>query len=125
MIMYSTESYIWGWVAYSAGVFCLLGLFWLLIRKMSIRWVRQLLFIAAMVIFFTPVTAYPDNPYWAPAIFVSLYEGLLLSDQSLGFQRGLAPILAVGFISVVLYLLITPFLGRQKKLSSVIKTKIV
>jgi hypothetical protein len=67
------------------------------------------------VTFFTPVTAYPDNPYLAPAFFVSLYEGILLSHKDMGFQRGLAPILAVSFISIIFYSLISPILVRRKK----------
>lgn len=113
--MYSTESYIWGWIAYSAGVICLLGIFWLLIRTISSRWIRHMLLILFLVTFFTPVTAYPDNPYLAPAFFVSLYEGILLSHKDMGFQRGLAPILAVSFISIIFYSLISPILGRRKK----------
>jgi len=113
--MYSAESYIWGWIAYSAGVLCLLSVFWLLIRKMSCRWIRHLLLIVSMAVFFTPVTAYPDNPYLVPAFFVSLYEGILLSDREMGFQRGLAPILAVSFISIILYSLLFPIFGRQKR----------
>ena len=37
--------------------------------------------IMLLAIFFTPVTAYPDNPYLAHAFFVSLYEGILLGDR--------------------------------------------
>jgi len=113
--MYSVESYTWGWIAYSVGVLCLLSLFWLLIRKITSRWMQHILMIMLLAVFFTPVTAYPDNPYLAPAFFVSLYEGILLSDRGMGFQRGLAPILAVSFISIILYSLISPILGRRKK----------
>lgn len=112
--MYSAESYFWGWAAYSAGVLCLLSLFWLLIRKISSGWTKHLLLILFLAVFFTPVTAYPDNPFLAPAIFVSLYEGILLSDKGMGFQRGLAPILAVSFISVIFYSLAAPIVRRRK-----------
>ena len=114
MIMYSADSYLWGWVAYSTGVLCLLGIFWMIIKKIASQWVRHLLLILFFVTFFTPVTAYPDNPYLAPAFFVSLYEGILLSNQEMGFQRGLAPILAVGFIAIILYTFISPILRRKK-----------
>jgi len=113
--MYSTESYVWGWIAYSVGVLCLLSLFWLLIRKLASRWVKHVLIIVFLALFFTPVTAYPDNPYFAPAFFVSLYEGVMLADKEAGFQRGLAPILAFSFISVVLYSLIAPIVGRRNR----------
>ena len=84
--MYSTESYVWGWIAYSAGRFVFLSLFWLLIRKIASRWVKHVLVIIFLAVFFTPVTAYPDNPYLAPAFFVSLYEGIMLSEKKPGFS---------------------------------------
>jgi hypothetical protein len=39
----------------------------------------------------------------------------MLKNQGMGFQRGLAPILAIGSISIVLYGLLSPFLARRKK----------
>jgi hypothetical protein len=59
-----------------------------------------------VTIFFTPVTAHPDVTYLAPAFFVSLYEGLLSSEYEVGFQRGLAPILAISFFVTVVYILL-------------------
>ena len=118
LIMYSTESYIWGWIAYSTGALCLLSLCWLLIRKLASRWLKHVLMILLLAVFFTPVTAYPDNPYLAPAFFVSLYEGILLGDRGMGFQRGLAPILAFSFISVVLYTIVFPIFRSRKRARS-------
>jgi hypothetical protein len=37
-----------------------------------------------------------------------------LSNKEMGFQRGLAPILAVGFIVIILYTFISPILRRKK-----------
>ena len=105
MIMYTAENYMWGWIVYSAGALCLLSVFWLLIRKISISWMKHVLILLYLVFFFTPVTSYPDNPHLAPAFFVSLYEGLMARGDDLGFQRGLAPILAIAFFSIVLYVL--------------------
>lgn len=115
MTMYSAESYFWGWTAYTAGVLCLLVLFWLLIRKINSKWIKHNLIILFLAVFFTPVTAYPDNPFLAPAFFVSLYEGILLSDRGMGFQRGLAPILAVSFIAIIVYTVLSPILRRRKR----------
>jgi hypothetical protein len=117
--MYTTENYIWGWIFYTTGVFCLLGVYWLLIRKIAIAWVKHILVLLALVLFFTPVSSYPDNPYLAPAFFVSLYEGLIARGDDLGFQRGLAPILAIALFTVVLYLIgrllvrVLPFSERK------------
>ncbi len=103
--MYTAENYMWGWIFYSTGVVCLLSVFWLLIRKITVSWIKHLLFLLLLVLFLTPVTSYPDNPFLAPAFFVSLYEGLIAQGGDLGFQRGLAPILAIAFFSIVLYVL--------------------
>ena len=61
---------------------------------------RQSILLVAIVFFMTPVTAYYDDFHLAPAFFVSLYEGLLLES---GFQRGLAPILAMVLITLTFY----------------------
>jgi len=52
---------------------------------------------------FTPVTAYQDDAHLAPAFFVSVYEGVLLSGANDGFQRGLAPIIAVLIFALLIY----------------------
>ena len=101
--MYTAENYLWGWIAYAAGALCLIGLCWLLIRKINRAWVRHILLLILLVVFFTPVTSHPDNPYLAPAFFVSFYEGLLVRSADAGFQRGLAPILAIGFSVLFIY----------------------
>ena len=60
---------------------------------------------ARAVVLFTPVTAYRDDAHLAPAFFVSLYEGVLLSGANDGFQRGLAPIIAVLIFALLIYAL--------------------
>lgn len=113
--MYSAENYMWGWVAYSAGSLCLLFCLWLLVRKISVKAIRHLTLLLAAVVLFTPVTAYRDDPHLAPAFFVSLYEGLLASGDDLSFQRGLAPILAIGFFAIIFYGLLGLLLSRLGK----------
>ena len=113
--MYTAENYMWGWIVYSAGVLCLLSLFWLLIKKITIDWLKYLLLLLSLVVFFTPVTAYPDNPHLAPAFFVSLYEGFMIRGPDAGFQRGLAPILAVGFFATIFYIIVRLLLRRLTK----------
>ena len=68
------------------------------------------------------MTAYPDNPHLAPAFFVSLYEGLMIRGSDTGFQRGLAPILAVGFFATFFYIIIRLLLGRFTKSSKAAKS---
>jgi hypothetical protein len=116
--MYSAENYLWGWVAYSAGALCLLFCLWLLVRKIGIAAIRHIILLLATVALFTPVTAYRDDPHLAPAFFVSLYEGLLASGDDMGFQRGLAPIMAIGVISMLFYLISRLIISRIRKSGS-------
>lgn len=101
--MYSAEDYLQGWIAYSVGGLLLLFFFWYLLRNLRFAVVRQILVLIAAVFLFTPVTAYRDDAHLAPAFFVSLYEGLLLSGANDGFQRGLAPIIAVLVFALLIY----------------------
>lgn len=117
--MYSAENYLWGWVAYSAGALCLLFCLWLLVRKIGIAAIRHIILLLATVALFTPVTAYRDDPHLAPAFFVSLYEGLLASGDDMGFQRGLAPIMAIGVISTMFYLISRLIIRRIRKSSNI------
>lgn len=117
--MYSAENYLWGWVAYSAGALCLLFCLWLLVRKIGIAAIRHIILLLATVALFTPVTAYRDDPHLAPAFFVSLYEGLLASGDDMGFQRGLAPIMAIGVISTMFYLISSLIIRRIRKSSNI------
>ena len=115
--MYSAENYLWGWIAYSSGALCLLLCLWLLVRKISVAAIRHIIMMFAMVAFFTPVTAYRDDPHLAPAFFVSLYEGLLASGDDMGFQRGLAPIVAIAAIGLLFYSLTRLLISRFYKSS--------
>lgn len=104
--MFSAEDYLQGWLIYSSGVSCLLLFLWLVLRKSSWTTVRHLTMLLSAAVLLTPVTAYRDDSHLAPAFFVSLYEGLLLKGADAGFQRGLAPIIAVAFFALIGYLLI-------------------
>ena len=112
--MYTDENYLWGWVAYAAGVLCVLIVMWIFSRKWRFGAIRHLWLIITSVILLTPVTAYRDDPHLAPAFFVSLYEGFLVTDSTISFQRALAPILAVGFFAIVLYGLARYLIGKLK-----------
>ena len=110
--MYSAENYLWGWIAYGTGVTCLLFVLWYWMRNLRFTTIRHLVLLFANVCLLTPVTAYRDDPHLAPAFFVSLYEGLLASGDNLGFQRGLAPILAFCFLAVIFYVLARFLISR-------------
>jgi len=104
--MFSAEDYLQGWLFYSTGACCLLLVLWLALRKSSWTTVRHLIMLLSAAVLLTPVTAYRDDSHLAPAFFVSLYEGLLLKGADAGFQRGLAPMIAIAFFALVGYLLI-------------------
>ena len=104
--MFSAEDYLQGWIAYSIGAICLLLFLWVLLRKSAWTTVRHLILLLSASILLTPVTAYRDDGHLAPAFFVSLYEGVMLSGAEAGFQRGLAPIVAVVLFGLILYLLL-------------------
>ena len=120
--MYSAENYLWGWVAYGVGVACLLFVLWFWMRKLRFTSIRHLFLLLATVFLLTPVIAYRDDPHLAPAFFVSLYEGLLASGDNVGFQRGLAPILALCFFAVIFYGLIRLIVSRFYKNKKIEKT---
>jgi FlaA1/EpsC-like NDP-sugar epimerase len=55
--MYTDENYLWGWVAYAAGVLCVLIVMWIFSRKWRFGAIRHLWLIITSVILLTPVTA--------------------------------------------------------------------
>ena len=101
--MYTAEDYLQGWIAYSIGGLFLLFFLWYLLRKVRYAAVRHIFLLTSAACLFTPVTAYRDDAHLAPAFFVSLYEGVLLSGANDGFQRGLAPIIAVLIFALLIY----------------------
>ena len=104
--MFSAEDYLQGWITYSIGAGCLLLFLWLILRKSAWATVRHLLLLLSASILLTPVTAYRDDSHLAPAFFVSLYEGVMVSGADAGFQRGLAPIIAVVIFALIFYFLV-------------------
>ena len=101
--MYTAEDYLQGWIAYSIGGLLLLAFVWYLLRNIRYAAVRHISMLTSAAFLFTPVTAYRDDAHLAPAFFVSLYEGVLLSGANDGFQRGLAPIIAVLIFALLIY----------------------
>lgn len=101
--MFSAEDYLQGWVVYCIGVACILLFLWLVLRKSAWTTLRHLILLLSASVLLTPVTAYPDDSHLAPAFFVSLYEGVMKSGSDMGFQRGLAPIIAVALFATIFY----------------------
>jgi hypothetical protein len=113
--MFSAEDYLQGWIAYSFGACCLLLFLWLVLRKSAWHSLRHLALLVSAAILLTPVTAYRDDSHLAPAFFVSLYEGVMLSGADAGFQRGLAPIIAVAIFALFFYGLVRVVWGLLSK----------
>lgn len=101
--MYSAENYLWGWVGYGLGVILLLLAVWGITRGLRWPWLRHGLLLVLTALLLTPMQPYPESSFLAPAIFVSVFEGLSHGFAS-GFARGLPPI---GVIVVVLLSLYT------------------
>lgn len=73
--MYSHENYIWGLVAYGVGFICILPMVLIVTRKL-IPWTvpRNLIRLFFVALLLTPVKAYTDMYYLAPAWMVAAFE---------------------------------------------------
>ena len=120
--MFSAEDYLQGWIVYSIGVACILLFLWLVMKKSAWTTLRHLILLLCGSVLLTPVTAYRDDSHLAPAFFVSLYEGVLQSDPDMGFQRGLAPIIAVALFAIIFYGLLRLLWRRLGRASPARKT---
>ena len=120
--MFSAEDYLQGWIVYSIGVACILLFLWLVMKKSAWTTLRHLILLLCASVLLTPVTAYRDDSHLAPAFFVSLYEGVLQSDADMGFQRGLAPIIAVALFALIFYGLLRLLWRRLGRASPARKT---
>lgn len=101
--MYSATNYLWGWIAYGAGAFCILGVLWYLLRNLKLAAFRHILLLLVAAVLLTPVEAYTDDPHLAPALFVSVFEAFTAEVEG-AYNRGLAPILAVASGLLLIYL---------------------
>ena len=96
-------NYILSYFVYLLGASFLIVGVRILFLQSSKRYFRDLCMIILAVVLLTPINAYVGEQYYAPAIFISFYEGIFLSGDY-GFQRGAAPILAILLIVLCLYL---------------------
>lgn len=92
--MYTDENYLWGLVAYYLGVCLLLIPTWRLTRPLPGFPLRALVRCAAVALLATPMFAYPDMRYLAPAWGVMLFDAIS-PTQGDGLLRGALPLLAV------------------------------
>lgn len=103
--MYTQENYLWGLVAYGLAVLLLMPMFWWLSRAvLPWRTARELVRLLVLVLLLTPVRAYEDMSFLAPAWVVAFFE-FLQPTTEMGPARALAP-LAIALIAVsALYLI--------------------
>ena len=116
--MYTDENYLWGLVGYYLGVLLLLVPTWWLTRPLPGFPLRALVRCAALAVLATPMLAYPDLKYLAPAWGVMLFDaiGPVHSD---GLLRGVLPLLVVfGLLYVVTLLVWLPLRNRRQPRSS-------
>tara|TARA_B100000989_G_scaffold258365_1_gene208222 strand:+ start:239 stop:601 length:363 start_codon:yes stop_codon:yes gene_type:complete len=95
-------NYILSYFVYLLGASFLIFGARILFLQSNKKYFRDLCMIILAVVLFTPINTYVGEQYYAPAIFVSFYEGIFLSSDY-GFQRGAAPILAILLIVLCLY----------------------
>lgn len=101
--MYSDENYMWGIVAYYVGCALVLLFLWHFRELLPGRHFRNQLILLLAAIMLVPIKAYPDMEYFAPAWFVSLFEGLTGTSEA-GFLRGAQPIIVSYLVASFLYI---------------------
>jgi hypothetical protein len=103
--MYSAENYLWGMVAYYLGAALLMLCCWRFTRWIGWQWLRYGLLLLMAVLLLMPFTAYPDMDFFAPAWFVSLFEGLTKATEQ-GALRAGVPLLIGCIVAVALYFMV-------------------
>lgn len=115
--MYSEENYLWGLVGWYLGVLLVLPPLWRITRPLPGFPLRALVRVAVITLLATPMLAYPDMHYLAPAWGVMLFDALS-PNRSDSLLRGVAPLAAVfGVLYVTTLLLWLPFRRRTPKAS--------
>ena len=112
--MYDTHDYLWGLWTYAVGGVLVMVFLYLYCRKIPWKHLRNLILLFAAVFIFTPVAAYPDNAFLAPAWFVALFEGFTI-DEPNSFLRGLTPLIITLFLGMLIYAAYAVFLWQQSR----------
>lgn len=109
--MYTHENYTWGLVAYGIGFVLALPL-WFKFTRWAIPWAfpRTLARILFAVLLLTPVRAYTDMDFLAPAWLVAMFEFFKPTSVD-GPARALTP-LVIALMAAFVLALIGHFLPR-------------
>ena len=114
--MYTYENYIWGLVAYGLGHLLVLPLTWKLTRlAIPCSPPRMILRLLLAAFFLTPVRAYKEMDFLAPAWVVAAFE-MVRPTTVEGPVRAIMPMLALFLALVGLYglaMLARYVLGRR------------
>ena len=115
--MYTDENYLWGLVAYGIGFLCLVPLLYKVSTKLlPWRFLRYLFWLLVIAVLLTPVRAYTDMDFLAPAWIVALFEFVRPTSQE-GPARAITPIvIAIGGLLLLLLssYLVAVFFRRRK-----------
>ncbi len=112
--------YLLGWLIYFIGASgCLLGL-WLVIQRMSVRFRRFFMVLAAVLVYLPGITK-PDMSYLAPAFLITLFDGLTYGIEGM-WRTGKALLLIAGIASLIALLL--PVKKQPPKKTSVKKPNV-
>ena len=112
--MYTAENYLWGLAGYYLGSLLVLLYLWRYRKVIPGRHFRGPFILLVACVLLVPVTAYINEPYLAPAWFVSLFEGLTEATEQ-GYMRAAQPIVVVYIGAVVFYIVGAVFSARRQK----------
>ena len=114
--MYTQEEYLYGWLAYLAGVLILVLCGWMITAKIPWAGLRGLIRLLAIVTLLVPWYADAEMSYLAPAWIIAAFEGIF-EDNFLRAGGPLLSALAVAFVVGVVVWTILFFKGRKTEAS--------
>jgi hypothetical protein len=112
--MYTQEEYLYGWLAYLAGVLILVLCGWIITAKIPWGWLRGLIRSLAIVTLLVPWYADAEMTYLAPAWIIAAFEGIF-EDNFLRAGGPLLSALAVAFAVDVVVWAILFFKGKKSE----------
>ena len=102
--MLASQNYVWGWAIYLLGALGLLICWWRLTRAVpQFQW-RFCARLVAGVILLTPYYAGPEQAEWAPALVITLLEGVFYGPEAM--LRAGVPILVTLLCAVLVSALV-------------------
>jgi hypothetical protein len=114
--MYTQEEYLYGWLAYLAGVLILILCGWIITAKIPWAGLRGLIRTIAIVTLLVPWYADAEMTYLAPAWIIAAFEGIF-EDNFLRAGGPLLSALAVALAVDVVVRAILFFKGRKAEAS--------